>query len=213
MLAVNTHKDRHLINKLIVNSLTEEVSIRCRGWNRRTRKKLSKHYIRTTRRGMQPSSFEFIGSPMISTRSMLGTMDLAAAFANLVTKPSDKASDWVARNGNESIFSVLWKLLPEVIHALPGCTDQAISRSAYLLIGIFLVQCCHLESRHRPVRGKVSRSELNKVLQSKHGFVCLRSRKKELARLHLQPSHMNPPICFTSHFCETILPGACRKCA
>ena len=150
---------------------------------------------------------------MISTRSMLGAMDLAVAFANLVTKPSDKASDWVARNGIESIFSVLWKLLPEVIHALPGCTDQAISRSAYLLIGIFLVQCCHLESRHRPVRGKVSRSELNKVLQSKHGFVCLRSRKKELARLHLQPSHMNPPICFTSHFCETILPGACRKCA
>ena len=42
-------------------------------------------------------------------------MELAVAFANVVTVTSDNTNDWVARNGDESIFSVLQRLLPEVV--------------------------------------------------------------------------------------------------
>ena len=38
----------------------------------------------------------------------------AIAFASLVTVPSDK-SDWVAKKGDESIFFVFSKVIPEVI--------------------------------------------------------------------------------------------------
>ena len=41
-------------------------------------------------------------------------MEFATAFANLVTVPSDKPEEWVARRGDESIFSVLSKIIPEV---------------------------------------------------------------------------------------------------
>jgi hypothetical protein len=43
--------------------------------------------------------------------------ELAIAFANVVTIQSGP-DDWVARNGNKSIFAVLYMLLPEVA-ALP----------------------------------------------------------------------------------------------
>ena len=42
-------------------------------------------------------------------------MELAIAFATVVTVPSDNLNDMVARNGDESIFCVLQKLSPEVI--------------------------------------------------------------------------------------------------
>ena len=40
--------------------------------------------------------------------------ELAAAFANVVTTPSEMAHDWVARNGDKSIFTAFRIVLPEV---------------------------------------------------------------------------------------------------
>ncbi len=40
--------------------------------------------------------------------------ELAAAFANVVTTPSEMAYDWVARNGDKSIFTAFRIVLPEV---------------------------------------------------------------------------------------------------
>ena len=52
---------------------------------------------------------------MSTPMSIPTPMELAVAFANVVTVTSDNTNDWVARNGDESIFSVLQRLLPEVI--------------------------------------------------------------------------------------------------
>ncbi len=40
--------------------------------------------------------------------------ELAASFAKVVTTPSDMPDDWVARNGDKSIFSAFRNVLPEV---------------------------------------------------------------------------------------------------
>ncbi len=45
---------------------------------------------------------------------VVDTKELAAIFANVVTTPSPHADDWVARNGDESLFSVLHRILPSV---------------------------------------------------------------------------------------------------
>ena len=42
--------------------------------------------------------------------------EFAIAFANLATTVSEKADDWVARNGNQGIFAVLLMIMPEVRH-------------------------------------------------------------------------------------------------
>ncbi len=41
-------------------------------------------------------------------------VELAIAFAKVVTQESDNTEDWVARNGDRSIFSALRLVLPEV---------------------------------------------------------------------------------------------------
>jgi hypothetical protein len=41
--------------------------------------------------------------------------EIAVFFANVVTTPSDVPDDWVARNGDKSIFSAFRSVLPEVI--------------------------------------------------------------------------------------------------
>ena len=43
--------------------------------------------------------------------------EFVVAFANVATAVSEKTDDWVARNGDKSIFSVLRTILPEVRHA------------------------------------------------------------------------------------------------
>ena len=40
--------------------------------------------------------------------------EVAAEFACAVTVPSSNQSDWVARNGNESLFRTLRRMIPEV---------------------------------------------------------------------------------------------------
>ncbi len=67
-------------------------------------------------------------------------MDLAIAFANLVTVPSDKPWDWVARKGNESIFCVLSKIFPEVVTAVQD-TRVATERNRIRTRQIFF---CHI---------------------------------------------------------------------
>jgi hypothetical protein len=47
-------------------------------------------------------------------REACNPAELAAAFAKVVTAPSDSPDDWVARNGDKSIFSALRTVLPEV---------------------------------------------------------------------------------------------------
>ena len=117
-------------------------------------------------------------------------MELAIAFATVVTVPSDNLNDMVARNGDESIFCVLQKLSPEVIsynytysqllHFAFPCVFKNIKTD--MLMETTPVQSCYTGSRKKPVEGKVARSELNKALQTKCGFVCSRSRKKALVR-------------------------------
>jgi hypothetical protein len=41
--------------------------------------------------------------------------EIAVFFADVVTTPSDLPNDWVARNGDISIFSAFQSVLPEVI--------------------------------------------------------------------------------------------------
>ncbi len=43
--------------------------------------------------------------------------DFVIAFANVTTTVSENTDDWVARNGDKSVFSVLRLILPEVSHA------------------------------------------------------------------------------------------------
>ena len=40
--------------------------------------------------------------------------EFAATFAHSVTAPSDNNVDWVARNGEESLFRTLQRVIPEV---------------------------------------------------------------------------------------------------
>jgi hypothetical protein len=40
--------------------------------------------------------------------------EIAVFFAKVVTTPSDMPDDWVARNGDKSIFSAFRNVLPEV---------------------------------------------------------------------------------------------------
>ena len=40
--------------------------------------------------------------------------ELAAEFSNAVTEHSSNPMDWVARNGDESLFQTLKKIVPEV---------------------------------------------------------------------------------------------------
>ncbi len=40
--------------------------------------------------------------------------EVAAEFACAITVPSSNQSDWVARNGNESLFRTLRRIIPEV---------------------------------------------------------------------------------------------------
>lgn len=79
---------------------------------------------------------------------------LAVDFATSVTVESSRGGDWVARNGDESLFSTLRRILPQVCQ--PG------------------------NGRHR-LKGKIAGPEFNKLLQATCGFVCARTRKKSLA--------------------------------
>ena len=47
--------------------------------------------------------------------------ELAALFANVVTTPSEMAYDWVARNGDKSIFTAFRMVLPEVSDLAQHC--------------------------------------------------------------------------------------------
>lgn len=54
--------------------------------------------------------------------------DLAAVFAQTVTALSGSPHDWVARNGDNSLFSVLNRMLPEVFTS----KHHEYKRSSYL---------------------------------------------------------------------------------
>lgn len=43
---------------------------------------------------------------------------LAAFFARCVTAEATSSSDWVAKNGDSSLFKILQRMLPEVIDAI-----------------------------------------------------------------------------------------------
>ena len=70
---------------------------------------------------------------------ILNPAELAASFAKVVTTPSEMADDWVARNGDKSIFSAFRNVLPEV-SAPPqhfqrrlGCEGRVCVRPSSLL--------------------------------------------------------------------------------
>ncbi len=44
-------------------------------------------------------------------------LEIAVLFANVVTTPSRMPHDWVARNGDKSIFAAFRNVLPEVTHS------------------------------------------------------------------------------------------------
>ena len=103
-----------------------------------------------------------------------GSAYLAAAFACAVTAPAEGCL--VARNGSLSLFSAFTTIFPEVrmIHACE------MSRSG--VISDVFSQACYQGSRRHPVKGKIARTEFNKVLQRMCGFVCTRSRVQHIAR-------------------------------
>jgi hypothetical protein len=47
-------------------------------------------------------------------------MQLAVMFASMVTTPASE-NEWIARNGDESLFKVLQKMMPEVRHKSQEC--------------------------------------------------------------------------------------------
>ena len=53
-----------------------------------------------------------------SKEKLENPIHLAAAFACAVTVPSSNHVDWVARNGEESLFHAINRVLPEVSFSL-----------------------------------------------------------------------------------------------
>ena len=49
------------------------------------------------------------------TRFIHNPAEIAVFFADVVTTPSDLPDDWVARNGDLSIFSAFRSVLPQVM--------------------------------------------------------------------------------------------------
>ena len=117
---------------------------------------------------------------------------LAAMFASMVTVPASE-NEWIARNGDESLFKVLQQIVPEV---------RSKSSADYLTLYIpFRVVTCRLTSSHFPktnhscsaqicqpedgrhrFKGRITGTEFNKVLGSQSDFVCARTRKLNLSR-------------------------------
>ena len=67
------------------------------------------------------SNLDTAGIVLMSRRSQRtlrinNPAEIAVFFANVVTTPSDMPDDWVARNGNKSIFSAFRSVLPEVMN-------------------------------------------------------------------------------------------------
>ena len=52
--------------------------------------------------------------PIRKRAIIVNPKELAAEFANAVTEYSSNQMDWVARNGDESLFSTLTRIMPEV---------------------------------------------------------------------------------------------------
>eukprot|EP00291_Cryptomonas_curvata_P023007 CAMPEP_0172170972 /NCGR_PEP_ID=MMETSP1050-20130122/11626_1 /TAXON_ID=233186 /ORGANISM="Cryptomonas curvata, Strain CCAP979/52" /LENGTH=428 /DNA_ID=CAMNT_0012842337 /DNA_START=180 /DNA_END=1462 /DNA_ORIENTATION=- len=82
---------------------------------------------------------------------------VAASFAIAVTARVAVGSGWIARNGEFSLFRTLQRILPRIIQ--PECRGH----------------------RFR-LKGKISGSEFNKLLQGNCGFQCSRTRKTKIAR-------------------------------
>jgi hypothetical protein len=67
--------------------------------------------------------------------------EFAAEFAHAVTVPSTNESDWVARNGNESLFRTLQHIIPEVGYFIPfrpalsvcamKCDEESVYTSSF----------------------------------------------------------------------------------
>ncbi len=66
---------------------------------------------------VQPQRKTTIKSDRSPTRKLYidDPEQIAVFFANVVTTPSDMPKDFVARNGDNSIFSAFRSVLPEVI--------------------------------------------------------------------------------------------------
>ncbi len=102
---------------------------------------------------------------------------IAAAFACAVTVHADRES-LVARNGDLSVFSAYKRIFPQ---ARPRNRRFPNRIKHYSTYSSFSLQACQQGSRKCPIKGKIARLEFNKVLQSKCGFKCSRSRKKPVS--------------------------------
>ena len=86
------------------------------------------------------------------------------------------------------------------------CTSHSaacLKQKTDMLMALPPVQSCYTGSRKKPVEGKVARSELNKALQTKRGFVCSRSRKKALVRCAHCASSL--PVVFSHNVYHAII--------
>jgi hypothetical protein len=108
-------------------------------------------------------------------------------FASLVTVPSCRAKDMVARNGKESIYALLIRLLPGVSFESFMVTVNSAHSVCNVLLSILrpyalnpdrLSQIQHAGTR----RGCLTASAFNKILQSRCGFVRSRTRRKSYVR-------------------------------
>ena len=103
---------------------------------------------------------------------------LAAAFACAVTVLT-KPERLVARNGDLSIFSAYRRIFPQA--RLDGIAILNYFINRYFINIRFPSQAVQQGSRRCPIKGKIARLEFNKVLQSKCGYICTRSRKKSIS--------------------------------
>jgi hypothetical protein len=124
---------------------------------------------------------------------------LAAAFAMAVTVRCESPACWVARNGAESIFRTLERILPKVDQEAMIKFEKRWqwAYKSILLCNFIVLQVIQLEDgQHRfRLKGRISRSGFNKVLESSCGFNSARTRKKTLTRsvAHRFVAHIRLP--------------------
>ena len=102
--------------------------------------------------------------------------DFAAAFVNAVTIKSERGM--IAKNGDESLFSVMSQIFPNV--SLP---DSHFNHScAHTSIFGCILQCCLLEPASRRLKGKLGHAKFNKLVEARCGLQTSRVRKQVLTR-------------------------------
>ena len=102
---------------------------------------------------------------------------LGAAFAAAVTIETAPGQGWLARNGEDSVFRTLHRILPKV----PTWKIWAAMNNEFSFCVDQIWQQEKLGSK-RKVDGEISKAAFNKMLERSCGFMCARTRVRCLVR-------------------------------